>query len=98
MKAKASGVIMFKDEKNYREVLSLLEDPENMPASFEDWQLDSMQEISELEFAGTIPVPTEVIPQDFSFWCISRGLPVNTGALREYADFKAIRFSRKMNI
>lgn len=89
---------MFKDEKNYREVLSILEDPENMPRNFEDWQLDSMQEINELEFEGIIPVPTEIDPEDFSFWCISRGLPVNTSSLKEYADFKAIRFSRKMNI
>jgi len=98
MNVKASGVLMFKDEKNYREVLSILEDPENMPRNFEDWQLDSMQEINELEFEGIIPVPTEIDPEDFSFWCISRGLPVNTSSLKEYADFKAIRFSRKMNI
>ncbi len=98
MGARAAGVLMFKDEKNYGEVLAILEDPENMPPSFYDWQLDSMQEINELEFEGVIPVPTEIVPEDFSFWCISRGLPVSASSLREYADFKAIRFSRKMNI
>ena len=34
MGAKAEGVLMFKDEKNYKEVLSILEDPENMPREF----------------------------------------------------------------
>ncbi len=96
MEATASGLVMFKDEKNYRDVLSILEDPENMPANFEDWQLDAEQEINEMEFAGIIPVPAQIEPEDFSFWCISRGLPVNTKSLKEYADFKAIRFSRKM--
>ena len=87
MGAKAAGVLMFKDEKNYREVLAILEDPENLPPDFDDWQLDSMQEINELEFEGIIPVPTEIVPEDFSFWCISRGLPVSTSSLKEYADF-----------
>lgn len=98
MSAKASGLIMFKDEKNYRSIRSILEDPENLPETFEDWQLDAEQDINEMEFEGVIPVPTEVNPEDFSFWCISRGLPVNTASLKEYADFKAIRFSRKMNL
>jgi len=96
MNARASGLIMFKDEKNYWDIVSILEDPENMPKTFEDWQLDAEQDINEMEFEGIIPVPTAVDPEDFSFWCISRGLPVNTRALKEYADFKAIRFSRKM--
>lgn len=98
MKAKTSGLIIFSDEKNYRETLSILEDPENMPATFEDWQLDAEQDINEMEFEGIIPVPAQVDPEDFTFWCISRGLPVNTRSLKEYADFKAIRFSRKMNL
>ena len=96
MSARASGLIMFKDEKNYKDILSILEDPENLPKTYEDWQLDAEQDLNEMEFEGVIPVPTEVDPEDFSFWCVSRGLPVNTHSLKEYADFKAIRFSRKM--
>lgn len=72
------GVAWYKDEATYREALASFIDPENMPASFEDWQALVAKQCELIKSCGNTPLRADIDPGTFPDWCASRGFKPNS--------------------
>ena len=72
------GIAWFKDEAAYRRALAIFTDPENMPASFEDWKALVGKECKLIREVGNIALRADIDPDTFPDWCASRGLKPNS--------------------
>jgi hypothetical protein len=75
---KVIGIAWFKDELTYRRALAIFADPENMPATFEDWKVLVSREREFIKGSGDIAIRADVDPETFADWCASRGFPTNS--------------------
>jgi len=71
------GIAWFKDEAAYRKALAIFVDPENMPATFEDWKALLAKEREMIKEAGNITLRVDIDPDTFPAWCASRGFAAN---------------------
>ena len=67
------GIAWFKDEATYRRALAIFTDPENMPASFEDWEALVEKECELIKGNGNIALRADIDPETFVAWCSSHG-------------------------
>ena len=72
------GIAWFKDEATYRKALSIFTDPENMPASFEDWKAIVGRESQLIKGSGNIAIRADIDPETFTAWCGSHGFAANS--------------------
>jgi len=66
--------LLGSDEATYRKALSIFTDPENMPASFNDWKALVGRECELIKGSGNIAIRADIDPETFTAWCASRGL------------------------
>jgi hypothetical protein len=57
------GIAWFKDEATYRRALAIFADPENMPASFEDWKALVGRECELIKDSGDIAIRADIRSQ-----------------------------------
>jgi hypothetical protein len=72
------GIAWFKDKATYRRALAIFADPENMPASFEDWKALVGRECALIKESGNIAIRADIDPKTFAAWCASRGFVANS--------------------
>ncbi len=72
------GIAWFKDEAAYRKALSIFTDPENMPASFNDWKALVERECELIKGGGNIAIRADIDPETFIAWCASHGFAANS--------------------
>jgi hypothetical protein len=67
------GIAWFEDEATYRKALSVFTDPEDMPATFEDWKAVVERQRELIRGAGNTAIRADIDPDAFVAWCASRG-------------------------
>ncbi len=72
------GIAWFKDEPTYRRALAIFSDPENMPATYEDWKALIEREREEIKRAGNVAIRIDIDPETFTDWCDRHGFKPNS--------------------
>ena len=72
------GIAWFKDEATYRKALAIFTDPQNMPASFEDWKALVGKECELIKSSGNIAIRADIDPDTFADWCNRHGFEANS--------------------
>lgn len=72
------GIAWFKDEATYRRALAIFTDPQNMPASFEDWKALVGRQCELIKGSGNVALRADIDPETFPAWCASRGHLANS--------------------
>jgi hypothetical protein len=72
------GITWFKDEATYCRALAIFTDPENMPASFEDWKALVGRQYELIKGRGNVALRVDIDPETFTAWCASRGYVANS--------------------
>ena len=72
------GIAWFKDEATYRRALAIFTDPQNMPATFEDWKALVRRECELIKAIGNVALRVDIDPETFTSWCTSRGYQANS--------------------
>jgi hypothetical protein len=72
------GIAWFKDEHTYRRALEIFTDPENMPATFDDWKTLVEKEHEEIKGTGNIAIRADIDPETFIDWCKLHGFQADS--------------------
>jgi hypothetical protein len=72
------GIAWFKDKATYSTALAIFTDPQNMPASFEDWKALVGRQCELIKASGDVALRAEIDPEAFVSWCASRGHLANS--------------------
>jgi len=72
------GIAWFEDEVAYRMALATFTDPENMPATFEDWKALVGRQCELIKSSGNIAIRADIDPETFIAWCVSHGFEANS--------------------
>jgi len=72
------GIGWYKDEGTYRRALAIFTDPQNMPATFEDWKALVARQCEFIKGSGDIAIRADIDPETFPAWCASRGYQANS--------------------
>jgi hypothetical protein len=78
------GILWFKRE-DYGRYLAIVADPDNVPASFREWQERANEAIAFVEAEGGRPIRVEVTPEKLAAWCALRGLRVDSNGRNAFA-------------
>jgi hypothetical protein len=88
------GIAWFKDEATYFRALEIFCDPENMPASFEDWKALVGKQCKLIKDNGSIAIRADIDPETFVAWCASRGFEANSRARIAFANHVALEYEK----
>ncbi len=72
------GIAWYKDESAYRKALGVFADPQNMPASYEEWRALVGRQLELTRECGNIAIRVDIDPEAFVAWCASRGLAADS--------------------
>ena len=88
------GIAWFKDERTYRRALAIFTDPENMPATYEDWKAIVGRQCEEIKGAGNIAIRADIDPETFTDWCNERGLEANSQGRRAFVNHVELEYQK----
>ena len=88
------GIVWFKDEHTYRRALAIFTDSENMPATFEDWEVLVRRQREEMKRVGNIAIRADFDPETFIDWCTSRGFQANSQARTAFANHVVLEYQK----
>jgi hypothetical protein len=88
------GIAWFKDEVTYRKALSIFTDPENMPASFNDWKALVGRECELIKGSGNIAIRADIDPETFAAWCASRGFVANSQGRIAFVNHVEVEYQK----
>lgn len=77
--------------RDYKEILSLSEDKENMEDTWEEWKANKNRVIKEFEKMGLRTIDIIVIPQELVKYCRENGLKVNGESRAQFIQHKLMK-------
>lgn len=72
--------------QDYPRILEIMEDAENLPATWHDWNKKAERIQRDAERQGHIVIRAVIDPDDFPVWCRARGLNVDAEARIRFAN------------
>ncbi len=88
------GVAWFEDEAAYRRALAIFTDPENMPASFQDWKALVGRQCALIKSSGTRPLRADIDAERFLAWCADRGFPANAAGRVAFVNHVVLEYQK----
>jgi len=88
------GIAWFKDEITYQRALAIFTDSENMPASYEDWQVLAGRECEEIKNAGNIALRADIDPETFADWCNMRGFQTDSNGRTAFVNHVELEYRK----
>ena len=88
------GIAWFKDELTYRKALTIFTDPENMPATYEDWKALVGRQCEEIKGAGNIAIRADIDPDTFIDWCNRSGVQANSQGRIAFANYVELEYQK----
>jgi hypothetical protein len=88
------GIAWYKDEATYRRALAVFTDPENMPASFEDWKALVERECELIKGSGNIALRADIDPETFTAWCTSHGFEANSQGRTAFVTHAELEYQK----
>ena len=92
--SKIIGVAWFNDELIYRKALAIFTDPENMPATFEDWKTLVGRQCELIKDGGNIAIRADIDPDTFTDWCNSHEFKADSQGRSAFADHAALEYRK----
>ena len=89
-----SDIAWFKDETTYDRALLIFTDPENMPASFENWKALVEMECELTRYSGNTALRADIDPEAFTDWCASRGLVANSKGRIAFVNHVVLEYQK----
>ncbi len=90
----AIGVAWFKDELTYCRALAIFTDPENMPATFEDWKALVGRQCAEIKGSGNIAIRADIDPETFADWCHVHGFVADSRGRSAFANYAELEYRK----
>lgn len=78
------AMVWYKEE-HYQELLSLFDDAELLPTSFQDWLIRAEEKKAELEANGDQVIKVFIDPETFPEWCAQKKLAKDANARSQLA-------------
>ena len=88
------GVAWFKDEDTYRRALAIFTDPENMPATYEDWKTLVEKQCDLIKGGGNIAIRADIDPETFTIWCKSHEFKADSQGRSAFANHVALEYRK----
>ena len=88
------GIAWFKDEATYRRALAIFTDPENLPASFEDWKALVGRECELIKGSGDVAIRADIDPETFTDWCSRRGLRADSQGRMVFVNHVELEYQK----
>jgi hypothetical protein len=88
------GIAWYKDEATYRRALAISSDPNDMPATYEDWQVIVIRECEEIKGVGNIALRVDIDPETFREWCKAHGFPPNAKGRTGFVNWGELEYER----
>lgn len=82
---RAVGIAWY-SRQNYRRVLEVMEDADNLPGNFDQWLKRAEATERQFKRSGHIVVRAIIEPDEFAAWCRSRGLNIDAKARTEWGN------------
>ena len=78
-----TGIAWFRREQ-YPQLLEIFEDAADLPTAYDDWLARAEKGFQELERRGVSVIRVELDAEEFSLWCASRGLKLDSHARNQF--------------
>jgi hypothetical protein len=78
------AMVWYKEE-HYKELLSLFDDAELLPPTYQDWLVRAEEKKAEIETEGDQIIKVFIDPEIFPKWCEERKLPMDANARSQLA-------------
>ncbi len=88
------GIAWFKDKAAYRRAFEIFTDPENMPATFKDWQALVARECELIKYAGNIALRADIDPEAFVDWCASHGFRPDSQGRTAFVNHVVLEYEK----
>jgi hypothetical protein len=88
------GIAWFKDELTYRRALGIFTDPQEMPASFEEWKALVERECELIKGTGRIAIRADIDPETFVAWCATRGFVANSQGRIAFVNYVELEYQK----
>jgi hypothetical protein len=88
------GIAWFKDEATYRRALRVFTDPDNMPATFEDWKTLVARECELIKDAGNIALRVDIDPETFADWCASHAFRADSQGRTAFVNHVELEYEK----
>jgi len=88
------GVAWFNDELTYRRALAIFTDPENMPATFQDWKALVGRQCELIRGGGNIAIRADIDPETFTKWCNLHGFKADAQGRSAFANHVALEYQK----
>lgn len=88
------GVAWFKDKATYQRALNIFTDPENMPASYDDWKALAGKQCELIRDNGDIPIRADIDPETFPSWCAGRGFIADSQGRIAFVNHVVIEYQK----
>lgn len=91
------GIAWYKDEATYRRALEIFTDPQNMPATYEDWKALVGRQCALIKGGGNIAVRAEIDPKAFAAWCSARGYEADSKGRIAFVNHVELEYQKTGN-
>lgn len=91
---KVAGVVWYKDEETYMKALSIFEDGDSLPRTYQEFILCHAYATQEAEERGFVALKAEIDPDAFLAWCGSHNIQPDRNARMAFADEVAADYLR----
>ncbi len=88
------GIAWFKDELTYRRARAIFTDPQNMPATYEDWKALVGRQCEEIKGCGNIALRADIDPETFVDWCNSRGFRADAMGRTAFVNYVELEYRK----
>lgn len=82
--ATLQAMVWYKEE-HYAQLLSMFDDAELLPLTFQDWLVRAEEKKAEVEAAGDQVIKVFIDPETFPEWCEKKNLPKDANARSQLA-------------
>lgn len=87
-KPDATCVLFYENETQYQEYLSIFEDADKLPDTFEKWSVMAESQYQSCIKNGMNMMRIHASPREFSAWCTENKFPCNSRARMLFAASK----------
>ena len=82
--AAIQAMVWYKEE-HYEQLLSMFDDAEQLPLTYQDWFVRAEGKKAEVEAAGDQVIKVFIDPETFPEWCEKKNLPKDANARSQLA-------------
>jgi hypothetical protein len=82
--ATLQAMVWYKEE-HYQKLVSMFDDADLLPPTYQDWLVRAEEKKTEVEAAGDQVIKVFIDPETFPEWCEKKGLPLDANARSQLA-------------